>query len=257
MSSRQSKKQSITVLGDADSLHCEPTLTKNCPPNTNCYLSCDNTVLSRNAGPSCNAELPPNAESSREITSSLSDLLKEVRACTLCPLLNGHRPVVQASVSARLLIIGQAPGRKVHESGIPWNDPSGDRLRAWLGLNRETFYDETRIAIVPMGLCYPGKGKSGDLPPRKECAPLWHELLFSHLSNIQLTLLIGSYAQNYYLPKDGRNLTSRVHAWQAYLPQYFPLVHPSPRNQHWLAKNHWFDEEVVPALKRRVHEVIF
>ena len=185
---------------------------------------------------------------------SLLDLLAEVRACQHCeadlPL--GPRPVLRASSTARLLIVGQAPGTKVHESGIPWNDPSGDRLRDWLELSPERFYDETDIAIVPMGFCYPGKGKSGDLPPRPECAPLWHDALLQRMPRLELTLLVGSYAQDYYLGKSGDTLTDRVRRYREFGPRFFPLPHPSPRNTLWLRRNPWFEEEVVPALRERL-----
>lgn len=188
----------------------------------------------------------------------LTNLLAQVRQCRHCepalPL--GANPVVSVSPSARLLIIGQAPGTRVHATGIPWNDPSGDRLRQWLDIDRETFYDNRRIAIMPMGFCYPGKGKSGDLPPRPECAPLWHDRLRACLPDVQLTLLVGQYAQQYYLDKRHPTLTARVAAWREYLPHYLPLVHPSPRNTHWLQQNPWFDAELVPALRRQVHDLL-
>lgn len=190
-----------------------------------------------------------------EIT--LKELLDEVRACTLCeglPL--GPRPVLRAQASARVLIIGQAPGTRVHETGVPWNDPSGDRLRQWMAVDRDTFYDESRIAIVPMGLCYPGKGKSGDLPPRKECAPHWHGPVFEHLPNIELTLLVGQYAQRYYLGKMYPSVTEAVRRFQEVPAPFFPLVHPSPRNKLWLKRNSWFDEEVVPELRSRIRKLL-
>lgn len=185
----------------------------------------------------------------------LIELLEEVRACRVCeeslPL--GANPVVRANKNARLLIVGQAPGTRVHATGIPWNDPSGNRLRQWLEMSREEFYDEQKIAIIPMGFCYPGKGKSGDLPPRKECAELWHDRILSLLPDIQLTLLIGQYAQNHYLPKDflkqHKTLTERVRHWQDCPTGFFPLPHPSPRNQLWLRKNPWFESEVIPSLR--------
>ncbi|MDC5850429.1 uracil-DNA glycosylase family protein [Vibrio europaeus] len=186
----------------------------------------------------------------------LEPLLKELRACKACepklPL--GANPVIQASSSAKLLIIGQAPGTRVHETSIPWNDPSGNRLREWLALDKEAFYDPNKIAIMPMGLCYPGKGKSGDLPPRKECAPLWHQRVLEQLPNIGMTLLIGQYAQNYYLPDKPRTLTETVQQWQRWAPNYLPLPHPSPRNTLWLQKNPWFEAEVVPFIRGYVHE---
>ncbi|KZY25701.1 IclR family transcriptional regulator, partial [Alcanivorax sp. HI0035] len=169
--------------------------------------------------------------------SSLIPLLEEVRACRLCeahlPL--GPNPVVRAGQSARLLIVGQAPGTRVHETGIPWNDPSGDRLRDWLQMDREAFYDENQIAIIPMGFCYPGRGKGGDLPPRPECAPQWHERLLAELPDLQLTLLVGQYAQKYYLPSPGKTLSDNVRDFDRALQSgYFPLPHPSPRNRLWL-----------------------
>ena len=193
--------------------------------------------------------------------SALAATLVEVRNCTLCrehlPL--GPRPVLVADSGARLLIVGQAPGTRVHASGIPWDDPSGDRLRHWLGLTTAEFYDAQKIAIVPMGLCYPGRGKSGDLPPRPECAPHWHPRILGQLPNIETTLLIGQYAQRFYLgaqmPKH-RNLTERVKAWREYAPRWIPLVHPSPRNQHWLQNNPWFEAQLVPELRRQVRRLL-
>jgi uracil-DNA glycosylase family 4 len=182
-------------------------------------------------------------------------ILHEIAACQRCAahLPHGPRPVVRASSSARLLIVGQAPGRRVHETGIPWNDPSGDLLRAWLQLTREQFYDEGNIAIVPTGFCYPGKGRSGDLPPRPECAPHWHPQLLEVMPDIRLTLLIGSYAQAYYLQKQSKpTLTETVVHYAEYLPRFFPLPHPSPRNRFWLSRNPWFAKEVLPALRKHV-----
>ena len=169
----------------------------------------------------------------------------------------GPRPVLRASVTARVMIVGQAPGTRVHETGIPFNDPSGDTLRAWLGFGRDVFYDETRIAIVPTGFCYPGKGNSGDAPPRPECAPLWHPGLRELMPNLQLTLLVGAYAQAYYLG-DARKktLAETVRNWRAYLPAFLPTPHPSPRNKLWLKRNPWFEAEVVPEMRRRVHRII-
>jgi uracil-DNA glycosylase len=189
---------------------------------------------------------------------TLPSLLKEVRACTLCaahlPL--GPRPVVQMHAAARLLIVGQAPGRKVHETGLPFNDASGDRLRNWLGISRETFYDAKQIAILPMGFCYPGSGKSGDLPPRPECAPTWRAQLLAHLQNIQLTLVIGQYAMAYHLPSAGATLTDTVLAWRSHWPAVVPLPHPSPRNRLWLKRNPWFEQELLPMLQTRVAQVL-
>ncbi|MGL0934457.1 uracil-DNA glycosylase family protein [Vibrio vulnificus] len=186
----------------------------------------------------------------------LEPLLTQIRACQVCasalPL--GANPVVQAHSEAKILIIGQAPGTKVHHTSIPWNDASGNRLRVWLDIEKQTFYDPKQIAIMPMGFCYPGQGQSGDLPPRKECAPLWHEALLKHLPNIELTLLIGQYAQNRYLSNKPKTLTETVQNWQAWLPDYLPLPHPSPRNTLWLRKNPWFEEQTVPYLRQQVHQ---
>lgn len=192
-------------------------------------------------------------------SETLDRLLREVRACTVCAahLPFPPKPVLRAAIGARLLIVGQAPGTKVQKTGIPWNDLSGDRLRSWLQLTREEFYDENRIAIIPTGFCYPGKGRGGDLPPRPECAPLWHPRLRAALPNIQLTLLIGSYAQNYYLGKRRKeSLADTVKAYREYLPEFFPLPHPSPRNLRWFRNHPWFDAEVVPALQQRVKQIL-
>lgn len=187
---------------------------------------------------------------------TLIQLLDDIRACNHCAsdLPCGPRPIVQADSRSRLRIVGQAPGKKVHETGIPWNDKSGQRLRAWLGLSADCFYDAQKVAIVPMGLCYPGKGASGDLPPRRECAPRWHAELDRHLPGLQLTLLIGQYAQAHYLGSRRKGtLGATVRAWREYLPLgYLPLVHPSPRNDIWLRKNPWFEEEVVPELQQQI-----
>jgi len=163
---------------------------------------------------------------------------------------------VQLGANARLVIIGQAPGRRVHESGVPWDDPSGDRLRGWLGLSDAQFYDPNIVAIVPMGFCYPGSAKSGDNPPRPECAPQWHDELLGHLRDDVFTIVIGSYAQKRYVPDREKTLTATVKRWTDYLPERIVLPHPSPRNRHWLTKNPWFDEEVVPALQARVSEAL-
>jgi uracil-DNA glycosylase len=190
----------------------------------------------------------------------LATLLREIRACRLCaaslPL--GPRPVLRAKASARLLIIGQAPGTKVHETGIPWNDRSGDRLRDWLQLDRDTFYDESRIAIVPMGFCYPGvDAEGGDLPPRKECAPLWHARVMAHLPRLELTLLVGSYAQAHYLgDRRAATMTETVQAWRDHAPCFVPLPHPSWRNTAWLKRNPWFETELLPALRKRVSNLL-
>lgn len=188
--------------------------------------------------------------------SSLQRLLKEIRACRVCeahlPL--GPRPVLRAQASARLLIVGQAPGTRVHASGIPWDDRSGDRLRQWMGVDKATFYDESRIAIVPMGLCFPGiDPRGGDNPPRPECAPLWHDRVLEHLPRIDLVLLIGSYAQKRYLGEArGPTMSATVAAWRDHLPRRLPLPHPSWRNTAWLKRNPWFEAELVPVLQQRV-----
>jgi uracil-DNA glycosylase len=193
-------------------------------------------------------------------TESFPALLAEIRACRLCAahLQDGPRPVVQASPSSRLLIVSQAPGRKVHNTGIPFNDVSGDRLRAWLGIDRDTFYDAQRIAIVPMGFCFPGSGRQGDLPPRPECAPSWHPRLLPRLKHVQLTLAIGQYAQTGILGEQrGASLTETMQGWRGYLAKgILPLPHPSPRNQLWLKRNPWFEEELLPVLRREVARVL-
>lgn len=189
---------------------------------------------------------------------SLADLLAEVRSCRHCaaalPL--GPRPVLRAQASARLLVISQAPSTRVHATGIPWNDASGDRLRAWMGVDRATFYDDSRIAIVPIGLCYPGRdARGGDAPPRPECAPLWHARIMAMLPNLRLTLLVGRYAQLRYLKKKGApSLTETVREWRRYAPDRLPLPHPSWRTIGWQHKNPWFDSELLPELRRRVSE---
>lgn len=182
-------------------------------------------------------------------------LRRDIAACTLCRqhLPHGVRPVVSFSSTARLLIIGQAPGAKVHQSGIPWDDASGDRLREWTGLTKDQMYDPARVALVPMGFCYPGKASGGDKPPRRECAPQWHERVLAQLPDDRLTLLVGTYAQSYYLP-DMRKLsmTERVHRYAEMLPEYFPLPHPAWRSTIWMRKHPWFEQEVLPELRRRV-----
>jgi len=195
--------------------------------------------------------MPPSTRMSR-------GLLADVRACTLCathlPL--GPRPVLQAHPDARILIAGQAHGSKVHASGIPFQDASGDRLREWLGIDEQTFYDPKVIAILPMGFCYPGTGKSGDLPPRPECAPAWRMKLMAMISNIQLTLVIGQYAQAWHLrERQGPTLTDTVQAWREYWPSSLPLPHPSPRNNIWLKRNPWFERDVLPPLRLKVQQL--
>jgi uracil-DNA glycosylase len=187
--------------------------------------------------------------------TSLAAVSREARACRFCEkeLLEEPRPIFRVGKSARLLIVGQAPGRRVHETGIPWNDPSGDVLRGWLALDRAAFYDTARIAIVPTGLCYPGTVDGADLPPCPGCAPRWQPRFRAALPHVALTLLVGSYAQAYYLGSSRRKtLSQTVRAYRDYLPEFFPLPHPSWRNRGWLKRNLWFERDVIPALRRRV-----
>lgn len=189
----------------------------------------------------------------------INELLVAIRQCRVCePFLEmGVNPVVRASETAELLIVGQAPGRVVHQTSIPWNDKSGENLRNWLDMDKDVFYDTSKIAIVPMGFCYPGTGKSGDLAPRPECAPLWHSSLLTRMPKLKLALLIGQYAQKYYLKEQAKpTLTETVKNFEAYLPNYFVLPHPSPRNNIWQAKNEWFAEEVIPVLRETVQEIL-
>ena len=189
----------------------------------------------------------------------LASLLADIRRCRICAEALPHepRPVLRAETTARLMICGQAPGTRVHATGIPFNDPSGVRLREWLGMDSETFYDSSRIAIVPMGFCFPGQdGKGGDLPPRRECAPAWHEKIRAHLPDIGLTVLVGRYSQAFYLRTDAGALTDTVRNWRRFMPDFFPLPHPSWRNNAWLNRNPWFAEEVLPELRRAVHSVL-
>jgi uracil-DNA glycosylase family 4 len=185
-------------------------------------------------------------------SKKLITLLREVRACTVCKqhLPHGPRPVLRASATAKIVIIGQAPGRKVHESGIPWDDVSGDLLREWLGVTKEIFYDEARIAIIPTGFCYPGKGPQGDLPPRPECAPLWHPQLAALMPQIELVLLVGQYAHAAILgDRKKSTLTETVQHFADYAPRYIPMPHPSPRNRLWLKRNPWFARDIIPQLR--------
>lgn len=190
---------------------------------------------------------------------SLESLLVAVRACRACeaqlPL--GPRPVLRAAPTARILIVGQAPGARVHATGIPWDDASGARLRDWLRIDEQAFRDESRVAIIPMGFCYPGRGSSGDRPPRPECARLWMGEILAWLPHIELTLLVGQHAQRHFLG-DRRlaTLSQTVRAWRDYAPAHFPLPHPSPRNNPWLAANPWFRQRLLPALRARVREVL-
>lgn len=188
----------------------------------------------------------------------MKNLLQEVRACTICAphLSAGVNPILAAASSSRIAIIGQAPGSIVHHSGIPWDDQSGDRLRAWLGVDKASFYNPENFAIIPMGFCYPGKGRTGDLPPRKECAPQWHGRLFQQMKHLKLILLIGAYAQEYYLGEQRKDtLTETVRNYKLYLPKYLVLPHPSPRNNIWIKKNLWFEQELLPKMKSIIKDI--
>lgn len=185
-------------------------------------------------------------------------LINKIKKCTLCndlPL--GPKPVFQIYSESKILIVGQAPGVKAHETETPWNDASGDRLRDWMGINRDIFYKEKSISLFPMGLCYPGKGVQGDLPPRKECYPEWHHQVISAMPHLELIILVGNYAQNAYLKTERKKtLTDRVHSFKDYIPKHFPLPHPSPLNNIWLSKNRWFENDVVPELKILIHQIL-
>ncbi len=189
----------------------------------------------------------------------MQNLLRQIKRCDICKDALAHRPnpVVTASERSKVIVIGQAPGTRVHATGVPWNDPSGDLLRVWLSVDKETFYNAENFALMPMGFCYPGKGKSGDLPPRPECAPRWHNQIVAKIKRPRLTLLIGQYSQRYYLREAAkRNLTETVRHFEDYLPEFMPLPHPSPRNRLWLKKNPWFDETLVPRLKEIVGAIL-
>ncbi len=187
----------------------------------------------------------------------MEDLLCKIRDCKVChehlPL--GARPIIEATRKSKIVLISQAPGRIVHETGIAWNDQSGKKLRDWLGVDRDTFYNTENFAILPMGFCYPGKAKTGDLPPRKECAPLWHDEVWEELNESTLKIAIGSYACDYYLGKKTK-LTAKVLNYEQYLPDYWPLPHPSPVNRFWRAKNPWFEEDIVPKLQQKIAEIL-
>lgn len=191
-------------------------------------------------------------------SGQLIPLLNKVRKCTLCadlPL--GPKPILQLDGHARILVAGQAPGRKTHHKGIPFDDPSGNRLREWLGVSRETFYDASQLAILPMAFCFPGTGKSGDLPPPAQCAQQWRTTLLSHAVNVELTLVIGQYALDWHLgSQQSRTLTETVRNWQAYWPEILPMPHPSPRNNRWLKNNPWFEAEVLLDLRARVRDLL-
>lgn len=189
---------------------------------------------------------------------TLIALSKKIKNCTLCAaeLTHGVRPVFQVDARSKILIAGQAPGSKVHATGIPFDDPSGERLREWMGVDRATFYDATQVAILPMGFCYPGRGKSGDLPPIPRCAATWRSDLLERMPQIQLTLVIGQYAQDWHLDEKAKTLTDTVKNWKSYDESIFPLPHPSPRNNIWLKKNPWFGDQVIPAIRAKVAAVL-
>ncbi|MEY8779450.1 uracil-DNA glycosylase family protein [Allomuricauda sp. XS_ASV26] len=189
----------------------------------------------------------------------MDQLLHQIQDCNLCEkhLALGPRPIVAAHPKSKIAIIGQAPGAKVHQTSVPWDDPSGKKLREWLNVTEQQFYNKQLFALIPMGFCYPGKGKSGDLPPRPECAPKWHNPLMNQMPNLDLIILIGQYAQNHYLGDTmKKNLTETVNNYNIYLPKYFVLPHPSPRNRFWLQKNPWFGKQVLPELQKRVNALI-
>jgi uracil-DNA glycosylase len=194
----------------------------------------------------------------KQMINPLQSFLSEIQRCRLCenhlPL--GPKPILQLHSAARILIVGQAPGVKAHDSGTPWNDASGERLRLWMGLTPEEFYDNQKVAIVPMGFCYPGRGKSGDLPPRPECSKQWMQKILKQLPNVELKILIGTYAQNYFLKENRALLTENIRNWKSFLPEFILLPHPSPRNNIWLKKNAWFEAEILPTLKSKCKELI-
>ena len=187
----------------------------------------------------------------------MKDLLSKIRDCKVCkdhlPL--GPRPIIEATKNSKIVLISQAPGRVVHESGTAWKDQSGKKLREWLGVSEDTFYNTNNFAILPMGFCYPGKAKTGDLPPRKECAPLWHDEVWREMQNVRLKIIVGSYAANYYLGKTSK-LTTKVENYKSFLPEFWPLPHPSPVNRFWRMKNPWFEENVVPQLQQKIAEIL-
>ena len=195
---------------------------------------------------------------SKDEVVEVSHIVKAVRTCSLCTNLPlGPKPIFQLNPNAKILIAGQAPGRKTHHKGVPFDDPSGDRLRSWMGINRDTFYNELNIAILPMAFCYPGTGKSGDLPPPTQCADQWRLKLLMLLPNIQLTMVIGQYALDWHLRnKQAGTLTATVKQWRDHWPQLLPMPHPSPRNNRWLKNNPWFSDEILPALKKQVASLL-
>lgn len=189
----------------------------------------------------------------------MDQLLKDIRNCTICKeaLPSPPRPIIAGHPKSKIVIIGQAPGAVVNKTGIPWDDKSGENLRNWMNITNEDFYNPEKIALLPMGFCYPGTGKSGDLPPQKECAPLWHQAFLSELKEVKLILLVGKYAQDYYLKgRTEKNLTETVNQFEKYLPEYFVLPHPSPRNNIWQAKNPWFKKYVLPKLKENIQSIL-
>lgn len=193
------------------------------------------------------------------LIETLKKLLSEIRTCEVCKsfLPNKPRPIIQASIGSKILIVGQAPGQKVQDSGVPWDDKSGDELRRWLDVSKEQFYAASLFALMPMGFCYPGKGTLSDLPPRPECAPLWHGKVLAKMKGVKLTLLIGQYAQKFYLGKAfSESITENVKDYQKFLPTYLPLVHPSPRNRIWQMKNPWFEKKIIPVLREKVNEIM-
>ncbi len=194
----------------------------------------------------------------KEPLSTFKELISEIETCNICraQLPFEPKPILQVNPKARLLIVGQAPGRKAHESGKPFDDASGNRLREWMGVNRELFYCSDLIAIIPMGFCFPGTGKAGDLPPRSECAHTWRSRLMAQLPSLETTLVIGQYAQNYHLEKKYQTVTEAVNHWRNSWPKLVPLPHPSPRNNLWLKRNPWFEEKLVPVLKKRISSII-
>ncbi len=203
--------------------------------------------------------MPGSRQVDHRRSSRLDALLRAVRACRACeahlPL--GPRPVLQAGTTAHIIVVGQAPGLRVHTTGIPWDDPSGERLRAWMGVDKEVFYDASRVAIIPMGYCYPGRGNGGDMPPRHECATLWLDQLLAGLPGIEVTLLIGQYAQRHFLgSRRKHSLAATVEAWEEYAPQFIPLPHPSPRNQPWFKRHAWFEQRLVPMLRGRIDGLV-
>ncbi|MHA7056742.1 uracil-DNA glycosylase family protein [Aquimarina sp. M1] len=189
----------------------------------------------------------------------MQSLLTKISVCKVCEshLTNGANPIVTATKTSKIALVSQAPGSIAHKSGVPWDDPGGKRLKNWLGVSDQEFYNKDNFAIIPMGFCYPGRGVTGDLPPRPECAPLWHNSIFNQMNNLQLTILIGQYAQKYYLKNNfNRNLAETVKLYQEYLPRFFPIPHPSPRNRFWCSKNPWYKEEVIPQLQQIIHTTI-